>query len=213
MTTMANRVARHSPPIQACQSVAIRPSTCLSNDGRCWYILRVQPNRERAIAAQLEERGFRTYVPIEARQVSYGVLTWFGVSQRKRIAERPVFPGYLFLRFGFVLDACRRYWFDLITGIHGFLTVDNVAHPIAERDMWLIENIERELRMRAENQSKRKRFSPGQKVRIEFGAFANLNAIVAGVELMDDQERITLLLNIMGRDTQTTLPVDHVTAL
>lgn len=210
MATMANRVAQHSPPIQACQSVAIRPSTCLSNDGRFWYILRVQPNRERVIAAQLKERGFTVYVPIEPKTVSYAVRTWFGVSQRKRIAAVPIFPGYLFLRFGFGVDG---YVIDVASGIHGFLTVDNLARALTDADMEMVENIEAELRLRADIRSKKHRFKPGQRVRIELGALANLIATVARIERMDADERITLLVNMLGRDTEATLPVDHVTAL
>lgn len=213
MATTASPSAPHSPPIPAAPLDAIRPSTYSNEDFRSWYALRVQPNRERAIAGQLSERGFTTYVPMEPKLISYAVRTWFGISQRKRSAVAPIFPGYLFLRLHFVLDACRRHAFETISGIHGFLTVDNVARPFTEEEMEMIHNIEEELRLRADIRSRKHRFKPGQRVRIELGALANLIATVARIERADDAERITLLVNLLGRDTETTLPVDHVTAL
>lgn len=179
-------------------------------DGRSWYVLRVQPNRERPIASQLQERGFTTYVPLEPKTISYAVRTWFGISQRKRVAAAPIFPGYLFLRFGFDVDS---YVIDACSGIHGFLTVDNVARALTDADMEMIENIEAELRLRADIRSKKHRFKPGQRVRIELGALANLIATVARIERASADERITLLVNLLGRDTEATLPVDHITAL
>jgi transcription antitermination factor NusG len=61
-----------------------------------WYALRVKSNFERAVTTFLSNNGYATYSP------TYRELrTW---SDRKKVTEVPLFPGYVFAQF----DVHRR---------------------------------------------------------------------------------------------------------
>lgn len=56
-----------------------------------WYALRVRSNHERTVQSDLRERCIEEFLP------SYqSVKKW---SDRTKITERPLFPGYIFARF------------------------------------------------------------------------------------------------------------------
>lgn len=68
------------------------------NEQRCappqtfpWYCVRTRSNQERIVAAALDNRGYRPFLPLYQR-----VRQW---SDRLMQSETPLFPGYLFCRF------------------------------------------------------------------------------------------------------------------
>ena len=56
-----------------------------------WFALRVRPKHERAVATNLSTLGFDEYVPLQKVR-----RRW---SDRVKILEAPLFPGYIFCRF------------------------------------------------------------------------------------------------------------------
>src|ERR1700732_518916 len=61
-----------------------------------WYALRVKSNFEWVTASILREKGFREFLPVYKAKVRW--------SDRVKLTERPLFPGYLFCQF----DANQR---------------------------------------------------------------------------------------------------------
>ncbi|MGE5644787.1 MAG: transcription termination/antitermination protein NusG [Acidobacteriota bacterium] len=61
-----------------------------------WYALRVKSNFERTSATMLDARGIETYLPMYRE-----LRKW---SDRNKLTEVPLFPGYVFARF----DSSRK---------------------------------------------------------------------------------------------------------
>lgn len=88
-----------------------------------WFALRVRSNRENVVAIHLRDRGFEEYSP------SYKVTRQW--SDRKRILEKFLFPGYVFCR----LDISRRLPVLSVPGVMGILGCGRVPIPIPEGEM------------------------------------------------------------------------------
>lgn len=86
-----------------------------SQETRPWYALTVKPRHEKAVAAHLFSRGLDEYLPrYPARRA------W---SDRIKTVEMPLFPGYIFCRFG----SHERFAVVRtpgVTGVVGFRTAD-----------------------------------------------------------------------------------------
>jgi len=61
-------------------------------DGSNWYAVRVKPNCERVAASSLSGKGFDHCLPVHSLEKRW--------SDRNKRIERPLFPGYVFCRFG-----------------------------------------------------------------------------------------------------------------
>lgn len=72
-----------------------------------WYALRVRSNHERTVQTNLQERGIEEFLPTQKL-----VKQW---SDRTKITERPLFPGYIFARFFDVTSVLR------VNGVVGVL--------------------------------------------------------------------------------------------
>ena len=62
----------------------------MSCDFKRWFAVRVRPNLEQSVRAALEGKGIEPFLPTYKER-----RTW---SDRTKIIEQPLFPGYLFCR-------------------------------------------------------------------------------------------------------------------
>ena len=60
-------------------------------EGNHWHAVRVKPNCERVAASSLSARGFEYCLPVYCQEKRW--------SDRYKLVERPLFPGYIFCRF------------------------------------------------------------------------------------------------------------------
>lgn len=58
-----------------------------------WFALRVRPKHEKTVATNLSRLGFDEYVPLQKVR-----RLW---SDRVKVLEAPLFPGYIFCRFAY----------------------------------------------------------------------------------------------------------------
>jgi transcription antitermination factor NusG len=58
-----------------------------------WFALRVRPKHEKIVAASLSRLGFEEYVPLHLVR-----RRW---SDRVKVLDAPLFPGYIFCRFNY----------------------------------------------------------------------------------------------------------------
>lgn len=181
---------------------------------RRWYVLLCQPQRERTAADALTERLFRVYLPLMTVIRSYAVRTAFGVIRRKHRLPVPIFPGYCFLNFSFTCDAERRDLVEAAPGVRRFLLVNQTFAVISSDAVRAIQDKENELNdRRRKPKLVQQGFSRGERVLITEGPFRDFVATISDIERLDDGQRISLLFDLLGRDTVTTLPVDHIRRL
>jgi transcription antitermination factor NusG len=92
-----------------------------------WYALRVKARSERLIAMMVRHKGYEGFVPVyrSARR-------W---SDRTKVVEMPLFPGYVFCR----LNPILRLPLLTIPGVLHFVGVRNTPTPIDEGEIATIQ--------------------------------------------------------------------------
>lgn len=160
-----------------------------------WYCFAALPKKEH-IAAQLlrAERGMDVLCP----RVSYLKLTKRG---KVKFTE-PLFPGYLFIK----TDLVNEYRIIQSTqGIRCLVTYGERAPLVPES---FIEALR--ARLDAENVKALPQpvLKDGQTVKIAEGPFRNWEAVVRGE--VGPRDRVTLLLDFLGRQMAVRVPVESV---
>lgn len=130
-----------------------------------WYACYTRARHEKRVDEQLARRGFETYVPLLAQERQW--------SDRRKVVELPLFPGYVFSRF-------------TLAEIHQVLMVPGVAtvirhsgHPSPIRDSDL-ENVRRFVAALSETGQipEPRPLEPGQAVRVMHGPFEGVEGVV-----------------------------------
>jgi transcription antitermination factor NusG len=96
---------------------------------RPWFALRVKPNYEKPVSAALRGKGFEEFLPLYRSRRQW--------SDRVKVMDRPLFPGYLFCR----LNLEDRM--PLLT-TPGFLYIVGVGknpHPVEESEVAAIQSM------------------------------------------------------------------------
>lgn len=166
-----------------------------------WFIALTEPNRERTAAKHLELLGCVSYLPVFARAHCYRSRG----GRRWQVSLRPLFPGYLFVVPGPDLFTLVR----IAVGIrqwNPFLGHEGVPAIVGEAKIKEIQALERDINLTS---SKRTRFRIGDRVLIRDGAFSGHKATV---HMLSDAERVTLLLDFLGRPTKVQLGADQIGA-
>lgn len=160
-----------------------------------WYVLQTHPRKEAYVAMSIEHQKFKSFCPRFRKTVSH--------ARTRREVLAPLFPGYLFVRF----DPATDPWWGL-KSTHG------VWRLISARDhtpFAVPPHVMDDLLARCQNgvfQSLLKEMVPGRTVKIASGPFADK---LARIHKLDDEERVAILLEIMGQDQVLTFrPSDLV---
>ncbi len=161
-----------------------------------WYVVHTQPNSETRALLNLSRQGFESYLPLYAKQRRH--------ARKLEHVKRPLFPNYLFVR----LDPARDRW-RAVNGTFGVRYL--LAHETAP--LPVPEGIVESVQARADKQGliklEARQFRPGQRVEILDGPMAMNVGLFQG---MSDDQRVVLLLDMLGRRVRVTLPSAGVTA-
>ncbi|MDH5616878.1 MAG: transcription termination/antitermination protein NusG, partial [Acidimicrobiia bacterium] len=166
-----------------------------------WYVIHSYSGYENKVKANLEtrtrsmhmeDRIFEVAIPME------DVVEFKG--GKKVTTPKKVFPGYILVRM--YLDDDSWYAVRNTPGVTGFVGSGIKPTPLARRE------IERFLGVQEEEEKKKApRFKPaweiGENVRVVTGPFADFNGVIEDMNI--DQQKVTVLVNIFGRDTPVEL--------
>ena len=96
-----------------------------------WYAIQTMPRHERKVATELQRKGLDTFLPLfsSARQ-------W---SDRVRVLDMPLFPGYVFVQMSPAPDA--RIAVLRSNGVTSFVGVRGVGVPIPETQIAAVQSI------------------------------------------------------------------------
>lgn len=131
-----------------------------------WYAVRVRSNYERVTATHLHERGYEEFSPcFEARR------RW---SDRIKIIDQPLFPGYVFAR----LNPHNRLRVLTAPGVVGLVGLGKLPTPIPDQE---IENI-RKMVQSGLLMTPWPFLEVGQRVLIERGPLASVEGILQDVK-------------------------------
>lgn len=160
-----------------------------------WFVIHTHASGEARALFNLRRQGFDAYLPQYRKQRRH--------ARRTETVSAPLFPRYLFVR----LDMERERWRSILStfGVHHVVSHGGRPAPVPDG---LVEEIRRhEDEAGIIHPHTLRPFKAGEEVRITTGAFAEQ---VGRFQDLDDQERVTVLLNLLGREVSVRLPLEAV---
>lgn len=157
---------------------------------KAWYLIQCKSRQDERAEENLLRQGYACYRPKYRRQrLVKGV---------RQTLEESLFRGYLFTQL-----SMEENWTPL-RSTRGLLRVVGFGgKPLA-----IDERIIHQLQQHAYTTGAEQPFlSPGEKVRIAEGPFAEIEAIFLS---MDGDERVVLLLNFLQREQKVHIPLDKI---
>lgn len=161
-----------------------------------WFLAQIKPNCVQIAKKNLTRQGFQTFLPCKDSTVQ----------RRGRFTTtlQPLFPGYIFV----ALDVVRGQW-RAVNSTYGITRLVSFSNRPAQVPDELID----ELRARCDPEGKilpPPLLSPGDSVRLMAGPFSGF---LASVEAMDSQQRVWVLMDIMGGQTRVGVDTRQLQAV
>lgn len=169
-----------------------------------WHIALTEPQRERTATVNLMAWGYEVYCP------TFRKVAGSGGGGAKRQVDRPLFPGYLFVR------ESPDGWTSLrhasgIRQVHSLLMINGDYAMLPEDEVLAVRAVEDRLMYQWLNPDARvPRLHVGDRVQVTEGA---LTGRYARIETLDDDERIGLLMSIFGREARVFASPEQLAAI
>lgn len=169
-------------------AVAALPAAAPSPAGR-WFVAHTQPQAEVRAVLNLERQGFATYLPRYRKRRRH--------ARKVEIVPVPLFPRYVFVS----IDLARQRWLSIRSTVGVSRLVGHVDAPLPVPDGVV------EAMMRRHDEAGFVRLAAsglrvGDKVRVLAGAFEETLGLL---EAITDEQRVTILLDMLGRKVRVTL--------
>ena len=159
-----------------------------------WFILQFKPNSHYLAAKNLNRQGYETFLPLHdttSRNVSRFTTT-----------AKPLFPGYMFIKF----NRAENTWNKINNtyGVSRLLTFNDTLEPISTT---FVDHLMKRYDLSGKLLPIQK-LKKGDQVTVLKGPFANF---IATVEKYEADQRIWILMDLMGRKTKIQTPSDNLT--
>ena len=154
-----------------------------------WYLIKTKPRQEKKAKQNLENQGYGAFCPIAKINNRLAVL----------------FPGYLFVQ----LNEKTQNW-SPINSTKGVSHFVKFGSNFAKVPISVIEFIKNNQHITTDKLKNLNKFKPGDKIQIIDGAFKNWVAIF---KCYKPDERVILLMNLLGREQSLNIKEASVTAL
>jgi transcriptional antiterminator RfaH len=165
--------------------------------GHRWYVVRTQPRAESKACTHLGRQGFETYLPRYFKRRRH--------ARRVETIQAPLFPSYLFI----AIDREKQRWRSISSTVGVSHLVCNGEEPAPVPDSVIGALRDREDETGLIRLPVRPAFESGDKVRLLDGAFVDCVGLFEG---MKDIERVSVLLDLLGRKVRVLLDADAVAA-
>ena len=162
-----------------------------------WYVVQTQVNSEMKAAQNLLRQGYEIYLPRYMKRRRH--------ARKVDFVAKPLFPRYMFV----AIDTATQRWRSIQSTFGVSCLVTNGDDPAA-----LPEGVVRALKAREDDRGfvemdAKPKFAPGDKVRVLAGAFMDNVGLFNG---MADHDRVSILLDMLGRKVRVLLDADLVIA-
>ena len=156
-----------------------------------WFVLQFKPNSHHQAIKNLNQQGFETFLPFHSntsRKATRFIST-----------TKPLFPGYMFIKF----DRVETEWHKINNtyGVSRLITFNSILKSIPNK---FVDN----LMKRYDTSGKllpMQKLKKGDLVKVLEGPFANF---IATIETYETDDRIWILMDLMGRKTKIQTPSD-----
>jgi transcriptional antiterminator RfaH len=160
-----------------------------------WFAVCTQPKREMRAMAQLENQGFRVFLPRRMKTIRH--------ARKMQNIVAPFFPRYLFVEFDLRVTQWRSV--NGTFGVSRIIMQGERPHPVPRGVVEsLVACIDEKGLLRLDQH-----FKVGTKVRLTAGPFAEQIGIL---DRLDDSGRVRVLLEIMGGPVPVQVPREYVVA-
>jgi len=125
------------------------------------------------------------------------------VKGSKRTSKRKYFPGYILVR----MELTDETW-HIVRGtpkITGFVGGEKKPPPISDEE---VARMTQQIRDGAAKPKPKVQFEEGENVRVVSGPFANFSGFVD--EVMEEKEKLRVMVHVFGRATPVVLDYIHV---
>lgn len=162
-----------------------------------WYVVQTQVNGEAKAAQNLLRQGYEIYLPRYLKRRRH--------ARKVDFAAKPLFPRYMFV----AVDMATQRWRSIQSTFGVARLISNGDEPAM-----VPEGVVAALRAREDEKGfvrleARPDFAPGDKVRVLAGAFMDSAGLFNG---MADHDRVSILLDMLGRKVRVLLDADMVAA-
>ncbi|MEX2653924.1 MAG: transcription termination/antitermination protein NusG [Acidimicrobiia bacterium] len=170
-----------------------------------WYVIHSYSGYENKVKVNLETRTKSMHMEDRIYDVEIPMEDVVEIKNGKKVTvKKKVFPGYILVRMR--LDDDSWYTVRNTPGVTGFVGGSNTPTPLSRRE------VERFLGVEKEEEKPKPRFKPAfdinDMVRVVTGPFADFNGRIEDIDL--DQSKVTVLVNIFGRDTPVELGFEDI---
>lgn len=162
-----------------------------------WYVAHTHPRAEAKAAAHLGRQGFPIYLPRYLKRRRH--------ARRVETIAAPLFPRYLFV----AVDMATQRWRSIRSTIGVVQLVCNGEEPAAINNRIIDDLKSRESELGFIQLDQSIKYRPGDKLRVIEGVFYDSLGLFEG---MTDNERVTILLDLLGRKVRVMLDAALVTA-
>lgn len=165
--------------------------------GTHWYVVQTQPNAEVKAALNLRRQGFEIYWPRYLKQRRH--------ARKVDVIAKPLFPRYMFV----AIDVAAQRWRSVQSTFGVARLVTNGDEPAR-----VPEGVVQAIRAREDDKGfvaldRKPAFAPGDRVRVVAGALMDSAGLFSGSA---DHDRVSILLDMLGRKVRVLLDADMVTA-
>ena len=158
-----------------------------TEDTTKWFAITVKPRHDKAVASVLEAKGYETLLPTYKKRSLY--------ASRAKESHLPLFPGYVFCRFGLLI----RLPILTTPGVIGIVGAGSSLLPVDETEIASLRTA-----MRARTELLPYPFlTAGQRVRITEGSLTGVEGIVVRVKSVP-----SLVLSISLLQRSVLLEID-----
>ena len=177
-----------------------------------WFVVHTYAGYENKVKQNLasrvrsmnvEERIFEVVIPME------DVIEF--KNGRKVVVQKKVWPGYLLIRMG--LDDESWYVVRNTPGVTGFVGSGAKPTPLSRKEVESILGVRVDAEGAVVEKKARPRleFEVGEQVRVTTGPFADFNGVISDIDVA--RSKLTVLVNIFGRETPVELELGQVAKL
>ena len=161
-----------------------------------WFILQFKPNSHHQATKNLTQQGFEVFLPLHdttSRKLSRFINT-----------SKPLFPGYMFIRF----NRAETKWHKINNtyGVSRLITFNSILKSIPTS---FVDNLMKRYDLSGKLLPIQK-LKKGDQVTVLKGPFANF---IATVEKYEADQRVWLLMDLMGRKAKIITPSDALRVL
>jgi transcriptional antiterminator RfaH len=165
--------------------------------GARWYVVQTQINGEAKATQNLFRQGYEVYLPRYMKRRRH--------ARKVDFVAKPLFPRYLFV----AIDTATQRW-------RSIRSTSGVSHLVTNGDEPAVvpDGVVRALKVREDAKGFVKldampSFAPGDRVRVLAGALMDNLGLFNG---MEDRDRVSILLEMLGRQVRVVLDADLVAA-